>query len=146
MPAWKEEVEFARQEGVELEFLCAPRRFLEEGGRLRAVEYVRMKLGDKDLSGRPRPIPVEGSEFLVETDTVIVAVGQTVRPGFLKGADKTPEGWIHVNEETMATSIEGIYAGGDLVNGGDTAVRAVGDGKKAALAIDAYVGKKRGKA
>jgi len=143
MPAWKNEIKFALREGVRLEFLCAPKSFLEDGGRLRAVEYVQMKLGEKDLSGRPRPIPIEGSEFIVKTDTVITAVGQTVGPGSIEGADKTSQGCIRVNEETMATSMEGIYAGGDLVNGGDTAVRAVGDGKRAAFAMDEYIRKKR---
>jgi len=143
MPAWRGEIEFAQKEGVKFEFLCTPRRFLEDGGRLRAVEYVRMKLGKKDRSGRPRPLPIEGSEFTVEADSVIIAVGQTIRPGILEGADKTPQGAIQVDEETMATSIEGIYAGGDLVNGGDTAVRAVGDGKRAAFAMDEYIKKKQ---
>ena len=139
MPAWKDEIEFAQKEGVRLEFLCTPKRFLGDRGRLRGIEYVRMKLGEKDASGRPRPLPVEGSEFTVETETVIVAIGQTVRPGILEGADKTPENCIRVDEQTMATSIEGIYSGGDLVNGGGTAVRAVGDGKKAAFAMDVYI-------
>lgn len=144
MPAWKDEIEFAQKEGVRLEFLCAPKRFLGDRGRLRGIEYVQMKLGEKDVSGRPRPIPIEGSEFIVETDTAIIAVGQTIQPGIIEGADKTPQGFIRVDEQTMATSIEGIYSGGDLVNGGDMAVRAVGDGKKAALAMDEYIRKKQG--
>nr|NIQ40197.1 FAD-dependent oxidoreductase [Pseudomonadota bacterium] len=76
-------------------------------------------------------------------DTAIIAVGQTVKPGILGEASKTPEGRIVTDEKTMATSIKGIYAGGDLVNGGATAVRAVGDGKTAALAMDEYIRKKR---
>ena len=143
MPAWKEEIEFAQKEGVRLELLCAPKRFIGDGGGVRAVEYVRMKLAEKDLSGRPRPEPIEGSEFVVETDNVVIAVGQTVQPGCLEAAEKTPEGRIRADEETMATSIDGIYAGGDLVNGGDTAVRAVGDGKRAAFAMDEYIRKKK---
>ncbi len=143
MPAWKDEMESARKEGVRVEFLCTPKRFLGEGGRLQGIEYVQMKLGEKDRSGRPRPIPIEGSEFSVETDTAIIAVGQSSPPGVLEGADKTPEERIRVDEETMATSLEGIYAGGDFVNGGDTAVRAVGDGKRAAFAMDQYIRRKR---
>jgi glutamate synthase (NADPH/NADH) small chain len=142
MPAWSEEVEFAKKEEVKLEFLCTPSRFLGENGRLRSVEYVRMKLGERDTSGRPRPIPIDGSEFVVETDTVIIAVGQAIQPGVLEAADTDAQGCIQADEETMATSIEGIYAGGDVVNGGDTAVRAVGDGKKAAFAMDEYIRKK----
>jgi glutamate synthase (NADPH/NADH) small chain len=142
MPAWKDELEFALKEGVKLEFLCAPRRFLGKDGNLHAVEYVRMELGEKDDSDRPRPRPVEGSEFVVEADTVVVAVGQGAGPGLFDEADKTAQGFIQVNEDTMATSIQGIYAGGDLVSGGGTAVQAVGDGKKAAFAMDAYVQKK----
>ncbi len=143
MPAWKDEMESARKEGVRVEFLCTPKRFLGEGGRLQGIEYVQMKLGERDRSGRPRPIPIEGSEFSVETDTAIIAVGQSSPPGVLEGADKTPEERIRVDEETMATSLEGIYAGGDFVNGGDTAVRAVGDGKRAAFAMDEYIRRKR---
>ena len=145
MPAWKDEIEFAVNEGVRLEFLCAPKRFLGNNGKLEAVEYVRMKLGDKDDSGRPRPLPVEGSEFVVEAETAIIAVGQGVQPGLLEGANKTSQGCLQVDEETMATSITGIYAGGDLVSGGGTAVKAVGDGKKAAFAMDAYVREKHGR-
>jgi glutamate synthase (NADPH/NADH) small chain len=103
-----------------------------------------MKLGERDASGRPRPIPIDGSEFVVETDTVIIAVGQAIQPGVLGAADTDAQGCIQVNEETMSTSIGGIYAGGDVVNGGDTAVRAVGDGKKAAFAMDEYIRKKQG--
>lgn len=143
MPAWRDEIEFAQEEGVNLEFLCTPKRFLGENGKVRSIEYVRMKLGEKDVSDRPRPMPIEGSEFIVETDTVIIAVGQNIRRGFLEGAEKTSQGWIRVDEETMATSIEGIYSGGDAVNGGDTVVRAVGDGKRAAFAMDEYIRKKQ---
>jgi len=145
MPAWRDEIDFALEEGVRLEFLCTPKRFLGKNGKLEAVEYVRMKLGDKDDSGRPRPLPVEHSEFVVETETAIIAVGQGVQPGLLEGADKTLQECIRVDEKTMATSITGIYAGGDLVSGGGTAVQAVGDGKKAAFAMDAYIGKKHGR-
>ena len=84
-------------------------------------------------------MPIEGSEFTVEADTVIVAIGQKPSYEVIEGIDTSPERWIQVDEQTMATSIEGIYAGGDLVNGGDTAVRAVGDGKRAAFAIDEYI-------
>ena len=145
MPAWKDEIAFARKEGVKLEFLCAPKRILAKNGRVGAVQYLRMKLEEPDASGRPRPIPIEGSEFVVEADSVIIAAGQTARGGLLGGVDRSPEGWIRVESERMATSIEGIFAGGDVVNGGDTAVRAVGDGKKAALAMDGYVRKKHGR-
>jgi len=144
MPAWQDEIEFAQREGVKFEFLCTPKRLLGSDGKLRGIEYLGMRLGEKDHSGRPRPMPVEGSEYTIEADTVIIAVGQTPKPGILEGANKTREGSILVNEGTMAMSIEGLYAGGDLVNGGDTAVRAVGEGKKAAFSMDEYIRKKRG--
>ncbi|NIQ39421.1 MAG: FAD-dependent oxidoreductase, partial [Proteobacteria bacterium] len=83
MPAWQDEIEFAEKEGVKFEFLCTPKRLIGDNGKLRGIEYVRMKLGKKDDSGRPRPIPIEGSEFTVEADTAIIAVGQTVKPGIL---------------------------------------------------------------
>jgi glutamate synthase (NADPH/NADH) small chain len=146
MPAWKEEIEFARKEGVAFEFLCTPRRFLGDNGRLRAIEYVRMKLGEEDDSGRPRPLPIEGSEFIVEIGSAIIATGQAVRAGILDGLDTDSRGCIRVDENTMATSLMGVYSGGDVVNGGDTAVRAVGDGKRAALSMDAYIRQKHGKA
>ncbi|UCD70908.1 MAG: NAD(P)-dependent oxidoreductase [Syntrophobacterales bacterium] len=144
MPAWRDEIEFAEKEGVRLEFLCAPKRFLGDHGRLKGIEYIRMKLGETDPSDRAQPMPIEGSEFIVEADTAIVAIGQ--KPSFeaIEGAGISPEGWVQVDEQTMATSIEGIYAGGDLVNGGDTAIRAVGDGKRAAFAIDEYIKAKHG--
>jgi glutamate synthase (NADPH/NADH) small chain len=139
MPAWRDEIAFAQKEGVSLEFLCAPKRFLGDHGRLRGIEYIRMRLGEIDNSGRAQPMPIEGSEFTVEADTAIVAIGQKPSYEVIEGIDTSPERWIQVDEQTMATSIEGIYAGGDLVNGGDTAVRAVGDGKRAAFAIDEYI-------
>ncbi len=144
MPAWLDEREFAEREGVKFEFLCAPKRLLGNNGRIQGIEFVRMRLGEKDDSGRPRPIPIHGSEFTLEADTVIIAAGQSPKAGALEGASRAPQGTIRVDEQTMATSIEGIYAGGDLVNGGDTAVRAVGEGKKAAFAMDEYIGKKAG--
>ncbi|MBW2057044.1 MAG: NAD(P)-dependent oxidoreductase [Deltaproteobacteria bacterium] len=139
MPARPGEVERAQRQGVKLELLCAPVRFIGQEGTLRAVEYVRLKLGEEDRSGRPRPVPIEGSNFVVETDTAIIAVGQTPRQGGLQGLERDRRGRIRVDEDTMATSIEGVYSGGDAVNGGDTAVRAVGDGKRAAFAMDEYV-------
>lgn len=144
MPAWKGEIEFAQKEGVRLEFLCTPKRFLGDHGRLREIEYIRMKLGETDTSDRPQPLPIEDSEFIVEASTAIVAIGQKPTPNLIEGADTSPEGWIQVDKQTMATSIEGVYAGGDLVNGGDTAVRAIGDGKKAAFAMDEYIRAKHG--
>jgi glutamate synthase (NADPH/NADH) small chain len=144
MPAWKDEIVFARSEGVGIEFLCSPKRFVGENGILRQIEYVRMRLDDKDDSGRPRPVPIEGSEFTVDTDTAVIAVGQVVPCGILEDVRRDPQGRIRVDEETMATSIQGVFSGGDVVNGGNTAVRAVGDGKKAAFGMDDYVRKKRG--
>ena len=139
MPAWRDEIAFAQKEGVRLEFLCAPKRFLGDHDRLRGIEYIRMRLGESDNSGRAQPMSIEGSEFTVEADTAIVAIGQKPSYEVIEGIDTSTKKWIHVDEKTMATSIEGIYAGGDLINEGETAVRAVGDGKRAAFAIDEYI-------
>ena len=112
IPAWRDEIEFAQRAGVRLEFLCAPKRFLGDHSRVREIEYIRMKLGEADASGRAQPLPIEGSESTVEADMAIVAIGQKPSYEIIEGIDTSPEGWIKVDEQTMATSIEGIYAGG----------------------------------
>jgi len=101
-----------------------------------------MGLGEPDSSGRRRPVPIPGSEFELQMETVIVAIGQTPNP-LIKDTTENlaTESWggITVNEETMATNIEGVYAGGDIVTGAATVILAMGAGKKAAAAIDAYI-------
>ncbi len=145
MPARNEEVRHAEAEGVEFQFLVTPIRYLgDKNGRVRAVECRRMELGEPDASGRRRPVPVPGSEFTVETDLAVVAVGQSpnplipqTTPGFRLGK----WGNIEVDEETMETSIPGVFAGGDIVRGGATVILAMGDARRAAAAIHARLSK-----
>ncbi len=143
MPAREEEIENAEEEGVIFDFLVNPVRFLgDENGWVRGIELVRMELGEPDASGRRRPVPVPGSEFIYEADTVVVAIGQTVNPLLL---NTTPEirrnkwGYIDADPETGRTSMPGVFAGGDIVTGEATVIAAMGAGRKAARAIDEYL-------
>ncbi len=130
MPADWEEIEAAKAEGIEIRELIAPIALTETDDRL-TMTCRKMKLGDKDASGRPRPVEIPGSDFIIETDYVIPAVGQSVAVDFLDVDD------LKINPETQATSLSNIYAGGDAVRGAYTIVAAVGDGKRAAQSITA---------
>jgi len=139
MPAIEHEIVAAEEEGVKFEFLAAPVCVIGEGGKVDCsldLKCVRMELGEKDKSGRFRPVPIEGTDFSVGADTVIAAIGQ--EPD-LTGMDelKNNYGWINANV-IKETSIPGVYAGGDVL-GLDIATTAVGHGRKAARAIDAYI-------
>ncbi len=141
MPALPSEIEEAEKEGIKFTFLATPVSFIGENGRVRAVRCISMKLGEFDLSGRRRPIPIEGSEFDIEATTVIVAVGQRAELGFeSEGLELTRWGTIKVDPRTMKTSLDGVFAGGDVVRGPALIVEAVADGRKAASAIDKYLG------
>lgn len=145
MPAWREEIEEAREEGVWFSFLTLPTRFLGKK-RLEGMECIRMGLGKKDRSGRPRPVPIRGSEFTMPINTVILAIGQRSDPSFSKmnpGLEIDRAGLVIVKKKTQATSLKGVFAGGDIVSGGATVVEAIGEGKRAAVAIDKYL-KKQG--
>lgn len=142
MPAAVEEVEEAGHEGAIFHFLSAPVRIAAQDGRVTGIECVKMELGEADSSGRRSPVPVDGSEFVIEADTVIAAIGQTLAmPEELGGA--APElnkwGYVQVDEDTMATSIEGVFSGGDGASGPATVVQAVGAGKRAARSIHRYL-------
>lgn len=143
MPAREEEIENALEEGVKFQLLTNPVRFIgDENGFLKAMECIRMELGEPDDSGRRRPVPVEGSNFVSEVDTAVFAVGQSPNPVVREcetNLQTTKWGGIIVDEETMATSIPGVYAGGDAVTGAATVITAMGAGKKAARAIDEYI-------
>ncbi len=143
MPAREEEIENAEEEGVKFQLLTAPVRFIgDEDGWLKGVECIRMELGEPDDSGRRRPVPVEGSEFTIEIDTAIIAIGQSPNPMVRNSApdlQTTKWGGIVTDEETCATSIPGVYAGGDAVTGAATVITAMGAGKTAAKAIDEYI-------
>ncbi len=140
MPAHDWEVEAALKEGVELRILQTPKRFLHDNGRLTGVETLKMKLGEPDESGRRRPIPIEGSEHVVPADLVVLAIGLV--PGtspFRSELEVTKSGTVKVNEETLESSVEGVFAGGDDVIGPSMIVKAIGHGKRAAFYIDRYL-------
>jgi len=142
MPARQEEIENAEEEGILCKFLANPKRFVgDENGWVKAMECSCMELGPPDESGRRRPIPVPGSEFMMETDTVIIAIGRTPNPIIQRttqGLKVTKWGTI-VTDENGKTSLEGVYAGGDIVTGEATVISAMGAGKKAAKAIHRYL-------
>lgn len=141
MPAYEEEIEEALREGIELHELVAPKRIIGADGRVTGIEMVRMRLGDADESGRRRPVPIEGSKFVVECDMVVPAIGQRASTEALAGTVKLiPSSGIVVDKATGATSMEGVFAGGDCVSGGETVVAAIGAGQKAAVAIDRMLG------
>lgn len=147
MPARLEERENAEEEGIIFKLLTNPVRFLgDERGWVKAMECISMKLGEPDESGRRRPIPIEGSEFTMEVDTVIVAIGQRpnpIVPRTTPGLEISRWGTIVVDEETGKTSLEGVYAGGDIVSGAATVISAMGAGKRAARAIHEYIMEKK---
>ncbi len=149
LPARHEEVENAREEGVIFELLTNPVAFHGDGrSYLTKMECVKMRLGEPDTSGRRRPIPVEGSNFFIDVDNAIIAVGQSPNPIIQQttvGLEVSRHGTIVVNEETMGTKLEGVYAGGDVVSGAATVISAMGAGRTAAKAIHSYItAKKRG--
>jgi glutamate synthase (NADPH/NADH) small chain len=147
MPARLEEVENAEEEGIKFKFLATPIRFLgDESGWVTGMECIAMQLGEPDESGRRRPIPIEGSEFVMDMDTVVVAIGQTPNPIIqrtTKGLETTRRGTIVVNEKTGKASKKGVYAGGDVVSGAATVISAMGAGKRAARSIHRYLMRKR---
>ncbi len=143
LPARHEEVENAEEEGIIFTLLNNPVRFIDDGsGRVKEVELIRMELGEPDESGRRRPKPIPGTEWRLPVDTVVIAIGQTPNPIIqqtTKGLETTRWGTIIVDEETMQTTREGVYAGGDVVSGAATVISAMGAGKRAAASIDKYL-------
>jgi NADH-quinone oxidoreductase subunit F len=139
MPASAEEIEGAFAEGVKIHFLAAPSRITSKDGKLQ-LTCLEMRLGEVDDSGRPRPEPIQGSKFTMELDTIIAAVGQ--RPE-VPGQFKLPLGkgnTIQVDPDTLATSREGVFAGGDAVNGPASVIESIANGRQAAISIDRYLG------
>ncbi len=143
MPARVEEVHHAEQEGVKFKLLNNPIRIIgDERHRVVAMECIRMELGEPDESGRRRPVPVKGSEFIMELDTVIIAIGNQPNPLIpqtMPELQTTKWGTIVVDEKTMATSVPGVFAGGDIVSGAATVILAMGQGRIAAASIDKYL-------
>ena len=152
LPARREEVEHAMEEGIEFKVLNNPTRILgyqnpddprdPKNGFVKAVECIRMELGEPDEKGRRRPVEIPGSEFIMDTDCVIMALGTSPNPlikNTTKGLETQKWGGIVVEEDTGRTSREGVYAGGDAVTGAATVILAMGAGKTAAKAIDEYL-------
>ncbi len=143
MPARVEEVHHAKEEGIQFKLLTNPTRIIgTDDGWVKGMECVEMELGEPDASGRRRPVPKQGSEHVLDVETVIIAIGQSPNPlikSTTPGLETQKWGGIIVNEETGATSREGVYAGGDAVTGAATVILAMGAGKKAARAIDEYL-------
>lgn len=143
MPTRLEEVENAEEEGIKFKFLSNPVRYFgDERGWVKGMECIAMELGEPDESERRRPIPIKDSEFVIDVDTVIVAIGNTANPLIqqtTEGLEVTRWGTIVIDEETGKTNKEGVYAGGDIVSGVATVISAMGAGKKAAKAIHEYL-------
>ena len=138
MPARAEEIDHAEEEGIKLVLLTNPVEILGKDGKVCDIKCVKMQLGEPDASGRRRPEPVKDSEFVIDVDQVIVALGTSPNPLIRKSCKSmefSKKGTIIVDEETMATSVEGIYAGGDAVTGAATVILAMGAGRKGAKAI-----------
>lgn len=142
LPARLEEVHHAKEEGIIFKLLNNPKQIVGEDGWVKGMECIKMELGEPDASGRRRPVPIEGSEFVIELDTVVIAIGQSPNPlikSTTKGLDTQSWGGIITEEETGKTSKEGVYAGGDAVTGAATVILAMGAGKDAAKAMDEYI-------
>ena len=145
MPARVEEVHHAQEEGIEFMNLHNPLEYYaDEKGRVKSMRVQKMKLGEPDSSGRRRPIPIEGSDFMVDVDTVIVAIGVSPNPlipASMPELEMSDWGTIIVNKDTMESSVPGVFAGGDIVRGGATVILAMGDGRKAAAGMHEYLKK-----
>jgi NADPH-dependent glutamate synthase beta subunit-like oxidoreductase len=142
MPADSEEIESALEEGIDIQFLTAPIEVIASKGRMTGIKCIRMELGDLDSSGRRRPVPVKGSEFKMDVDTMIYAISQEPDISFLKDSDPiqhTKWNTVITDPETMQTHSEDVFAGGDVVRGPATVTEAMGDGKTAAQMIKQYL-------
>jgi NADPH-dependent glutamate synthase beta subunit-like oxidoreductase len=141
MPAASDEVSEALEEGVNIEFLTSPNKIWRDNGHLK-ISLTRMKLGDIDDSGRRRPQPLAGSEFTEEFDAIIAAVGQRPEIPDNLGPKVLGNGTIHADPDTLATDMEGVFAGGDVVSGPASVIEAIAAGRQAAISIDKYLGGK----
>ena len=140
MPAQDEEVEEALHEGIDMHFLAAPIKCVGKNGSIQSVECIKMKLGDVDASGRRRPVALEGSNFILEVDTMIPAIGQEPGQSFSDdGIEVSKNGRIKVDPDTCATSKAGVFAGGDVVTGPAFVIDAIAAGHRAAQSIDLYL-------
>ena len=144
MPVTESEYQEAMEEGIQFHFLVSPTRIVSEGWRLKGIHCIRMRLGETEPSGRRRPVPIEGSEFFVELDTLIPSVGQAPDLSFLPLDSKLERarwGTLQVDPNSLSTNLAGIFAGGDFVTGPTFLIHAIAAGRRAALAIDKYLRK-----
>jgi len=142
MPARNEEIEHAKEEGIDLKILNNPVEIIGKDGWADKIKVIKMKLGEPDDSGRRRPIPIKGSEYDIDIDVVIMAIGQGPNPlliSTIPGLELNSRGNIAADTETGKTSVKGVFAGGDIVTGAATVILAMGAGKKAACSIDEYI-------
>jgi glutamate synthase (NADPH) small chain len=146
MPARREEVENAEEEGIIFKFLTNPKQYYgDDSGWVKAIECYQMELGEPDDSGRRRPVVKQDSEFTIDIDVAVVALGTTPNPlipSTTEGLETTKRGTVVANEETGETVKKGVWAGGDVVTGAATVISAMGAGKRAAASIDAYLKEK----
>jgi glutamate synthase (NADPH/NADH) small chain len=142
MPARQEEIETAEEEGIEFKYLTAPLSFVgDELGNVKAMETITMRLCDADDTGRHQVAPIEGSESVMDVDTVVVAIGRTPNP-IIQGTTpglKTQRGGIIASDQGFKTSLDGVYVGGDIATGEATVISAMGSGKIAAKSIHEYL-------
>ena len=144
MPAFSEEIDSAAEEGIEIKTLVTPTRILSHKGHIAGIECINNRLGEIDSSGRRRPVPVEGSEFTIPLDTLIIAISEqpdkdSIDPGGLGTIRINDDGTIYIDPETLSCSREGVFAGGDVVTGPNTIIDAIAAGKKAAVMIERYL-------
>jgi glutamate synthase (NADPH/NADH) small chain len=143
LPARREEVENAMEEGIIFKFLTNPTRFLDDGkGWVKGMECIQMELGEPDASGRRRPVPKKGSEFVMNVDTVVVALGTTPNPliaSTTEGLKTTSHGTVVADESNGKTVKDKVWAGGDIVTGAATVISAMGAGKRAAADMDKFL-------
>lgn len=139
MPAHAEEIEAAMEEGVKFTYLTAPVAVVTKNGKVTGLECIKMKLGEPDESGRRRPVPVKGSEFVLKTDMIVPATGQSADLSFINKIDLTGWGTVKADPVTYQTNLEGVFAGGDCVTGPATLIEALNAGNNVAGSIDAYL-------
>jgi len=142
MPARNEEIEHAKEEGINLKILNNPVEIIGKDGWVDKIKVIKMELGEPDESGRRRPIPIKGSEYDIDIDVVIMAIGQGPNPlliSTIPGLELNHRGNIAADAETGKTSVKGVFAGGDIVTGAATVILAMGAGRKAAYSIDEYI-------
>ncbi|MBN1656102.1 MAG: FAD-dependent oxidoreductase [Deltaproteobacteria bacterium] len=139
MPAYSEEIEAAIEEGVQIRTLVAPVEIIEEAGAVKAMRLIRCELGEPDSSGRRSPVPIKGTEFAVELDTIVAAISEQPDAAGLEGVRLTKRGTLEVNPDSFLADRPGVFGGGDVVRGPNTVIGAISDGKNAAAMIERYL-------